>query len=197
MITQADSRKWMACLYNSFLFMEAKIMKMAKKLLAVVLTGVMAVSMLTGCALGGKIKENALVDALNYEGKKETSIVKYEEGTKANDTAKTSLTEAMTAAKNAVKALADTSTAAEVENVTISTPTGFTVAVKEIPSKATKQDSWSKIATDLHTTLKTAAHKGGSKNDTIVVNIDFISKKVTDGSKKVEKDFVIVVAKNA
>ena len=32
--------------------MEAKIMKMAKKLLAVVLTGVMAVSMLTGCALG-------------------------------------------------------------------------------------------------------------------------------------------------
>lgn len=49
MIAQADSRKWMACLYNSFLFMEAKIMKM-KKLLAVVLTGVMAVSMLTGCA---------------------------------------------------------------------------------------------------------------------------------------------------
>mgnify|MGYP001094404814 CR=1 FL=1 len=196
MIAQADSRKWMACLYNSFLFMEAKIMKMAKKLLAVVLTGVMAVSMLTGCAVGDKIKENALVDALNYEGKKETSIVKYEEGTKANDTAKTSLTEAMTAAKNAVKALDDTSTAADVENVTISTPTGFTVAVKEIPSKATKQDSWSKIATDLHTTLKTAAHKGGSKNDTIVVNIDFISKKVTDGSKKVEKDFVIVVAKN-
>ena len=30
--------------------MEAKIMKMAKKLMAVVLTGVMAVSMLTGCA---------------------------------------------------------------------------------------------------------------------------------------------------
>ena len=30
--------------------MEAKIMKMAKKLLALVLTGVMAVSMLTGCA---------------------------------------------------------------------------------------------------------------------------------------------------
>ena len=50
MITQADSRKWMACLYNSFLFMEAKIMKMAKKLLALVLTGVMAMSVLTGCA---------------------------------------------------------------------------------------------------------------------------------------------------
>ena len=197
MIAQADSRKWMACLYNSFLFMEAKIMKMAKKLLAVVLTGVMAVSMLTGCALGDKTKENALVDALNYEGKKESTVVKYEEGTKANDDAKTSLTAAMKAAKDAVKALADTSTASDVEAVTITAPTGFTVAVKEIPSKATKQDSWSKIATDLHTALNAAAYKGGSKNDTIVVNIDFISKKVTDGSKKVEKDFVIVVAKNA
>ena len=197
MIAQADSRKWMACLYNSFLFMEAKIMKMAKKLLAVVLTGVMAVSMLTGCALGDKVKENALVDALNYEGKKEATVVKYEEGTKANDTAKTGLTDAMAAAKKAVKALADTSTAADVEAVTISAPAGFTVAVKEIPSKATKQDSWSKIATDLHTVLNAVAYKGGSKNDTIVVNIDFISKKVTDGSKKVEKDFVIVVAKNA
>ena len=65
MIAQADSRKWMACLYNSFLFMEAKIMKMAKKLLAVVLAGVMAVSMLTGCALSDKGKAEALEKALN------------------------------------------------------------------------------------------------------------------------------------
>ena len=67
MVTQADSRKWMARLYNSFLFMEAKIMKMAKKLLAVVLAGVMAVSMLTGCALSDKVKANALEDALNMK----------------------------------------------------------------------------------------------------------------------------------
>ncbi len=65
MIAQADSRKWMACLYDSFLFMEAKIMKMAKKLLAVVLAGVMAVSMLTGCALSDKVKAKAIEDALN------------------------------------------------------------------------------------------------------------------------------------
>ena len=65
MITQADSRKWMACLYNSFLFMEAKIMKMAKKLLALVLTGVMAVSMLTGCSLSDAVKAEALEKSLN------------------------------------------------------------------------------------------------------------------------------------
>ena len=196
MIAQADSRKWMACLYNSFLFMEAKIMKMAKKLLAVVLTGVMAVSMLTGCALGDAAKAKALEKALNYEGQKEQTVVKYDEGTKANDASKTDLTAAMTAAKKAVKELADTSTVENVEAVTVTNPAGFTVVVKEIPSKATKRDSWGAIATSLHTTLKDAAHKGGSNNNTIVVNIDFISKKVTDNSKKVEKDFVIVVAKN-
>ena len=77
MITQADSRKWMACLYNSFLFMEAKIMKMAKKLLAVVLTGVMAVSMLTGCALSDRAAANALEKALNGNNTQPTQKVVY------------------------------------------------------------------------------------------------------------------------
>ena len=77
MVAQADSRKWMACLYNSFLFMEAKIMKMAKKLLALVLTGVMAVSMLTGCALSDKVTSEALEKALNKEQVQGTVDVDY------------------------------------------------------------------------------------------------------------------------
>ena len=77
MIAQADSRKWMACLYNSFLFMEAKIMKMAKKLLALVLTGVMAVSMLTGCALSDRAAANALEKALNSTSTQPTQKVVY------------------------------------------------------------------------------------------------------------------------
>ena len=77
MITQADSRKWMACLYNSFLFMEAKIMKMAKQLLALVLTGVMAVSMLTGCALSDRAAANALEKALNSTNTQPTQKVVY------------------------------------------------------------------------------------------------------------------------
>ena len=78
MIAQADSRKWMACLYNSFLFMEAKIMKMAKKLLAVVLAGVMAVSMLTGCALSDAAKAEALEKALNDHAQGNTQTIKYD-----------------------------------------------------------------------------------------------------------------------
>ena len=78
MIAQADSRKWMACLYNSFLLMEAKIMKMAKKLLAVVLAGVMAVSMLTGCALTDAAKAKALEKALNDHAQGNTQTIKYD-----------------------------------------------------------------------------------------------------------------------
>ena len=197
MIAQADSRKWMACLYNSFLFMEAKIMKMAKKLLAVVLTGVMAVSMLTGCALSDKVKTNALVDALNYEGKKETTVVKYEEGSKANDDAKSNLATEMSKAREAVKKAASDKTATEVEFIYTAT-NGYTVIVKEVPNKANKKDSWGAAATAIHTVLKTTAVKGGSKKDTIVVDIDFVNDhEVKNGNKTEKTDFVIVVAKNA
>ena len=197
MIAQADSRKWMACLYNSFLFMEAKIMKMAKKLLAVVLTGVMAVSMLTGCALSDKVKTNALVDALNYEGKKETTVVKYEEGSKANDDAQSNLATEMSKAREAVKKADNTKTAAEVESIYTAT-NGYTVIVKEVPDKANKKDSWGAAATAIHTALKDVAVKGGSKKDTIVVDIDFVNDhEVKNGNKTEKTDFVIVVAKNA
>ena len=197
MIAQADSRKWMACLYNSFLFMEAKIMKMAKKLLAVVLTGVMAVSMLTGCALSDKVKTNALVDALNYEGKKETTVVKYEEGSKANDDAKSNLATEMSKAREAVKKADNTKTAADVESIYTAT-NGYTVIVKEVPDKANKKDSWGAAATAIHTALKDVAVKGGSKKDTIVVDIDFVNDhEVKNGNKTEKTDFVIVVAKNA
>ena len=83
MITQADSRKWMACLYNSFLFMEAKIMKMAKKFLAVALAGVLALSVLTGCANGVKSKDVA--DSLTKMG------IKVEQSKDVDKTAKSTL----------------------------------------------------------------------------------------------------------
>ena len=57
--------------------MEAKIMKMAKKLLALVLTGVMAVSMLTGCALSDRAAANALEKALNSTNTQPTQEVVY------------------------------------------------------------------------------------------------------------------------
>ena len=59
-------------------------MKMAKKLLALVLTGVMAVSMLTGCALSDKVTSEALEKALNKEQVQGTVDIdyKYDNGLK-------------------------------------------------------------------------------------------------------------------
>ena len=79
--------------------MEAKIMKMAKKLLAVVLTGVMAVSMLTGCAgissrrvadeLQGMLKavnDKATVKAVDDDlANKAAKVAKDENGALKND----------------------------------------------------------------------------------------------------------------
>ena len=81
--------------------MEAKIMKMAKKLLAVVLTGVMAVSMLTGCAgissrrvadeLQGMLKavnDKATVKAVDDDlANKAAKAAKDEQGALKNETA--------------------------------------------------------------------------------------------------------------
>ena len=175
-------------------------MKMAKKLLAVVLTGVMAVSMLTGCALSDKVKTNALVDALNYEGKKLNPIVKYEKGTKANDAARTDMTAEMNKVRKAVKDADNTKTATEVEGIyTTAAAEGYVVVIKEVPNKANKKDSWGKVATDIHSALTndtTGAHKGGSNNNTIIVDIDFVNNhEVKNGNKTEKTDFVIVVAK--
>ena len=113
MIAQADSRKWMACLYNSFLFMEAKIMKMAKKLLALVLTGVMAVSMLTGCALSDRAAAKALEKALNSTSTQPEQKVVYNYDNDLNSKAEKafeSFGADATARKNALSAKAAVNT---------------------------------------------------------------------------------------
>ena len=43
-------------------------MKMFKKLMAIALVGVMALSMLTGCAIGDAVQEKQLLNALNDAG---------------------------------------------------------------------------------------------------------------------------------
>ena len=68
---------------RSFIIMEAKIMKMAKKFLAVALAGVLALSVLTGCANGVKSKDVA--DSLTKMG------IKVEQSKDVDKTAKETL----------------------------------------------------------------------------------------------------------
>ena len=160
MVTQADSRKWMACLYNSFLFMEAKIMKMAKKLLAVVLTGVMALSMLTGCALSDKVKAEAIEDALNSNGVQGSTVdVNYKYNKDLNDKAEKVWTDASLMNK---KVSAETTT---LTKAVIGTKNYGYVVVK-VPEDAKKNLSWVTSAKTVDTALNNKIDTWENKDTT-------------------------------
>ena len=211
MIAQADSRKWMACLYNSFLFMEAKIMKMAKKLLAVVLTGVMAVSMLTGCALSDKIKANALEDALNSDqvktaaeaaGQTAEKETKYDYKSALNSIAGDAWKDEngmkSGKAENFATTYADQLTAYTKNN------TNYFVYVVDVTKvKTSNKSEWTTRAVDLRKAVTdkgfgtTAAtikdYNADATNKTAKFGIDFKSVTTGEGSSKKTTDYAIVV----
>ena len=211
MIAQADSRKWMACLYNSFLFMEAKIMKMAKKLLAVVLTGVMAVSMLTGCALSDKIKAKALEDALNSDqvktaaeaaGQTAEKETKYDYKSALNSIAGDAWKDEngmkSGKAENFATTYADKLTAYTKNN------TNYFVYVVDVTDvKTSNKSEWTTRAVDLRkavtvkgfgTTVTTIKdYNADATNKTAKFGIDFKSVTTGEGSSKKTTDYAIVV----
>ena len=211
MIAQADSRKWMACLYNSFLFMEAKIMKMAKKLLALVLTGVMAVSMLTGCALSDKIKANALEDALNSDQVKNAAEVagataeketKYDYKSALNSIAgdawKDETGMKSGKANNFATTYADKLTAYTKNN------TNYFVYVVDVTKvKTSNKSEWTTRAVNLREAVTTKGfgttaatikdYNADTTNKTAKFGIDFKSVTTGEGSSKKTTDYAIVV----
>lgn len=211
MIAQADSRKWMACLYNSFLFMEAKIMKIAKKLLAVVLTGVMAVSMLTGCALSDKIKANALEDALNSDqvktaaeaaGQTAEKETKYDYKSALNSIAGDAWKDenGMNSGKaeNFATTYADKLTAYTKNN------TNYFVYVVDVTKvKTSNKSEWTTRAVDLRkavtskgfgtTAVTIKDYNADATNKTAKFGIDFKSVTTGEGSSKKTTDYAIVV----
>ena len=211
MIAQADSRKWMACLYNSFLFMEAKIMKMAKKLLAVVLTGVMAVSMLTGCALSDKIKANALEDALNSDqvktaaeaaGQTAEKETKYDYKSALNSIAGDAWKDekAMKSGKaeNFATTYVDQLTDYNKNNTTY-----FVYVVDVTKVKTSNKSEWTTRAVDLRkavtrkgfgtTAVTIKDYNADATNKTAKFGIDFKSVTTGEGSSKKTTDYAIVV----
>ena len=211
MIAQADSRKWMACLYNSFLFMEAKIMKMAKKLLAVVLTGVMAVSMLTGCALSDKIKANALEDALNSDQVKNAAEVagqtaeketKYDYKSALNSIAGDAWKDE-TGMKSGKADNFATTYADKLTAYTKNSTKYFVYVVDVTKVKTSNKSEWTTRAVDLRkaVTVKgfgtTAAtikdYNADATNKTAKFGIDFKSVTTGEGSSKKTTDYAIVV----
>ena len=211
MIAQADSRKWMACLYNSFLFMEAKIMKMAKKLLAVVLTGVMAVSMLTGCALGDKVKAEALEKALNSDqvktaaeqaGATAEKETKYDYKSELNSVAGSAWKDEAFMKSGKVDNFA-TTYVGQLKAYTKNTTKYFVYVVDVTDVKTSKKGEWTTRAVDLRkavtgkgfgtTAVTIKDYNADATNKTAKFGIDFKSVTTGEGSSKKTTDYAIVV----
>ena len=166
MIAQADSRKWMACLYNSFLFMEAKIMKMAKKLMALVLTGVMAMSVLTGCTLTDAAKAKALEKALNDHAQGTTQEIKYDYKSSLNSKADKIWEQEFK--KDTATVVEDTLVGVSLTGVA---GKGYFYYIVEQPKNDVKTyGAWVTAATDLHSEVspKVAKESSTAKFDKIM-----------------------------
>ena len=191
MIAQADSRKWMACLYNSFLFMEAKIMKMAKKLLAVVLTGVMALSMLTGCALSDKLNEKKLMDALDVAGKSADPVLTYVEKDKDGSVdlkaAAKTIADAYAAVETTKNAGLKLNTYGKDTSVLESDPEGTDYFVVEVP---TGNKTWEQAANAVQDAL---GGKADSNHKLTVCLRSFSTKAAATNGKSY--DYIVVVVK--
>lgn len=164
-------------------------MKMFKKLMAVVLTGVMAAAVLTGCSLGDAAKQSALVKALNNEEVQKTVTYKsadYESvGKKIWDGAV------------ADKGLNKGAAAAEAKTGTF-TKSGkdYVYYVTEVPEDAKKSASWAaKKAKAIDVYMQANAEKTGSKSDKIEIDVYFDSYKAE--SESTTTHYAVVIAKKA
>ena len=159
-------------------------MKMFKKLMAVVLTAVMAVSMLTGCALSDAAKQSALVKALNSDSVKSKytySSADYESA--AKNVWKNKLGEGKDVVLNQGKMVF---TAQYKE-------TNYVCYVVETPDSAKKAVNWAADAKDIDVTMGLFAKKTGEKNDKIKIDVYFDSYKA-EGAEKTTH-YAIVIAK--
>ena len=175
-------------------------MKMFKKLMAVVLTGALAVSMLTGCALGDAAASKALEKALNAKGTQGTVTVDYNHKSGLDDKAEKIWKDTDKMNKTAPTSLS----AFDTKEYTFGNNSKYIAYVAEQPedSKSAKA-SWMTEAEKLHKAVtdkkvdKTAAGQihTDSKADATKKDVDFgtafVSK--TEGGKTTK--YVIVVFK--
>mgnify|MGYP004679739425 FL=1 len=158
-------------------------MKMFKKLMAVALTAVMAVSMLTGCSFADAAKQSALVKALNNES------VQKEVTYKSADyeaVGKKIWEDDLKKGANAAEAMTGTFTKSGKD---------YVYYVTEVPADAKKSASWAAgKAANVHNYMKYVAEqtgKGSKKN--IEIDVYFDGYKATSADPTTH--FAVVIAK--
>lgn len=163
-------------------------MKMFKKLMAVALTAVMAVSMLTGCSFSETAKQNALVKALNNENTQ--TAYKYSSANYESTGKKIWQNELGEGKKIVATTLDNMKTYKNGE-------TNYVYVVVKVPEDAKKVASWSAstagtVHKELLNKVKTSGN-GTKKNVDIDVYFDDYK---ADGAEK-STHYAIVIAKAA
>ena len=146
---------------RSFIIMEAKIMKMAKKFLAVALAGVLALSVLTGC--GNSVKSKDVAKALTKMG------IEAEQDKDMDKAAENTLT--------AIEAIINSETntnADEEQKITLDNAVGTTGKLIAESGVMTGADTGSKVQTAL-------GIQAGGANENKLVRVALVK---TENAKK-------------
>ena len=137
---------------GNYLITEDTTMKAFKKLMAAALVCVMALTMLTGCAVGDNLVEKALVNKLN-----DVSAVSYKHKTDLDDEAQKAWDENKK----------ETSGIILIGNDKVA----YNYVIVKKPSDATKKDSWGEKAKKADTLLATTSVKNSDKKIEIGVKV--------------------------
>lgn len=172
-------------------------MKSFKKLAAAALAGVMALSLLTGCALGDAAKENAMLKALQTVG--DSYLVKVSE----SDSLSKKASGIFKAFKNA-KGIAwdidelrnsDDWTDDDISTEVIYQDIHYQVVVLKMPKNAKDSTKWGYPANLIYSGLEDCIEWDENGNGTLKVGFDVMNDtKLTDKQDKAE-DYMVVFAK--
>ena len=167
-------------------------MRLFRKLAAAALAGVMALSLLTGCALGDAAKENAMLKALQTIGNS------YQVKVSESDSLSKKASGIFAGFKKEGEAW-------DVENLPDGfSPTGkeviyndvkYMVVVLKMPQNAKDSTKWGYPANLIYTGLECCIEKDEDGNDTLKVGFDVMNDtKLTNTQEKAE-DYMVVFAK--
>ena len=163
-------------------------MKMFKKIMAVALVGVMALSMLTGCAITDSVKEKAAERGLETAAK--VAMGKDVEFTQVD---KTAYKDAMKTVKDSIKS--KNYKTAEVAGVPSATTNDYSVVVIAEPKSATTSNAWEKVgASILAATPNGVYTEAANSGKTLKAKVHIEAVEGVDANGKDQTYFVFVFA---
>ena len=170
-------------------------MKLFKKLAAAALAGVMALSMLTGCALGDAAKENAMLKALQTIG--DSYRVKVSESDSLSKKASGIFAKFKEAGGEAwdVENLPDDFIPIGIGEKVTYNDVEYTVVVLKMPKNAKDSTKWGYPADVIYDGLEDCVETDKDGNRTLKVGFDVMDDAKLTATQEKAEDYMVVFAK--